>query len=83
MALPKDTREWRERVEDGELIPVEAEDKQAAEVLADQMFSILEGRQAIHALLAVQILSNKIVTEVAGKAWAKALDAVFRVVPIN
>lgn len=75
--------ELRERVQDGELIPISAEDKRAATRLAAQMNDVIAGKPILHALLAVQILSVSSVEAIAGKEWSKALDDVFKQIPIE
>jgi hypothetical protein len=75
--------EVRERVQDGELIPISAEDKRAATLLAAQMEEVMTGKPTLHALLAIQILSVSTIEVIAGKEWAKALDDVFKQIPIE
>jgi hypothetical protein len=75
--------EWRERIEDGELIRIKAEDREAARTLAVRMDEILNGQNYLRALLAVQILSTSVVEGMAGKEWARALDDIFKQIPVG
>jgi len=84
MALKiSDAVELRERVEDGELIPISAEDKQAATIIAAHMEEHMTGRPMLQAFLAVEILAVSTVEGIAGKEWAKALHDVFKQIPIE
>ena len=82
--MPELTAEIRERVVDGELITISAEDKRQAGNLAAMMDEHLSGKVTmIQALLAVQILSVHTVEFVAGREWASALNEVFKQIPIE
>jgi hypothetical protein len=83
MAIGTQQDEWRERVEDGELIRISAEDKHAATILAARMDELMAGQPILHAQLAVQILATSTIEGIAGKEWAKALDDVFKQIPIE
>jgi len=80
---PTEQDEWRERVEDGELIRIRAEDKQAALLLAARMEELLVGLPTLQVLLAVQMLATTTVEGIAGREWGKALDNVFKQIPID
>jgi hypothetical protein len=75
--------EVRERLQDGELIPISAEDKQAALRLAAAMDEVIAGQPILRALLALEILTKHTVEFMAGKEWSKALEEIFRQIPIE
>jgi len=77
------TVEYRERVVDGELVTVTAEDKAAAEEMAAQMGSSLAGQPYLRVALALEILTCRVFGDMAGPEWAKALSAVFKQIPID
>ena len=75
--------EFRERVEDGELIRIKAEDRAAADQLAAQLLQGLIGQPQLQAFLAVEILVTDIVQEIAGEEWARAIKDVFKHIPVE
>ncbi len=78
-----DAAEVRERVEDGELIPISVEDKRAAMELAYHMGEVLVAQPTLHCQLAVEMFSVSVVERIAGPDWAKALKEVFKQIPIE
>ena len=81
--MPELKDEWRERVEDGEMIRIKAEDRSAALSLAARMEEQIASKPWLHVFLAVEILATSVVEEMAGQAWGKAVRDVFKQIPVE
>ena len=75
--------EYRERVVDGEIIPISEDDTRASVALAEEMEAVIGRASHLRCILAVEVLVRSVVGSIAGDEWARAIEDVLAQIPID